>query len=60
LDGRQDDRWWEIAHQYPICEYVEETGDFRALKISDFLTRGELHSLEVYEEICAPWASNTR
>jgi len=32
LDGEQDDRWWEIAHQQPVCRYVEETGDFRALK----------------------------
>jgi DNA-binding CsgD family transcriptional regulator len=54
LDGPQDDRWWEIAYQYPICEYVEETGEFRALKISDFLTRTELHSLEVYEEYLRP------
>jgi DNA-binding CsgD family transcriptional regulator len=55
LDGRQDDRWWEIAHQHPICRYVEETGDFRALKISDFLTRTQLHRLELYEEYLRPY-----
>ncbi len=54
-DGPQDDRWWEIAHQHPICHYVEETGDFRALKISDFLTRAQLHSLELYDEYLRPF-----
>jgi DNA-binding CsgD family transcriptional regulator len=54
LDGPQDDRWWEIAHQHPICHYVEETGDFRALKLSDFLTRAELHRLELYNEYLRP------
>jgi DNA-binding CsgD family transcriptional regulator len=55
LDGWQDDRWWEIEHQYPICGYVEETGDVRALKISDFLTRAQLHALEVYDEYLRPF-----
>jgi DNA-binding CsgD family transcriptional regulator len=55
LDGRQDDRWWQIAHQHPICNYVEETGDFRALKISDFLTRAQLHGLELYDEYLRPF-----
>jgi DNA-binding CsgD family transcriptional regulator len=55
LDGEQDDRWWEIAHQHPICQYVEETGDFRALKISDFLTRAQLHRLELYDERLRPF-----
>jgi DNA-binding CsgD family transcriptional regulator len=55
LDGWQDDRWWEIAHQHPVCHYVEETGDFRALKVSDFLTRAQLHSLEFYDECFRPF-----
>jgi DNA-binding CsgD family transcriptional regulator len=55
LDGTQDDRWWEIAHQHPICHYVEETGDFRALKISDFLTEAQLHRLELYDEYLRPF-----
>jgi DNA-binding CsgD family transcriptional regulator len=54
LDGEQDDRWWEIAHQQPICAYVEETGDFRALKISDFLTPAHFHGLEIYDEYFRP------
>lgn len=55
LDGEQYDRWWEVAHQQPICAYVEETGDFRALKFSDFLTRAEFHSLEMYDEYFRPF-----
>jgi DNA-binding CsgD family transcriptional regulator len=54
FDGEQDDRWWEIAHQSPICEYVERSGDFRALKFSDFLTRPQLHRLELYDECLRP------
>jgi DNA-binding CsgD family transcriptional regulator len=57
LDGPQDDRWWEIAHQHPICHYVEETGDFRALKLSDFLTCAELHRLELYDEYLRPYGA---
>jgi DNA-binding CsgD family transcriptional regulator len=34
---------------------VEETGDFRALKISDFLTRAQLHRLELYDERLRPF-----
>jgi DNA-binding CsgD family transcriptional regulator len=56
LEGRQNDRWWEIAHQHPLCHYYEETGDFRALKISDFLTRAQFHSLEFYDEWFRPVA----
>ena len=55
LDGPQDDRWWEVAHQHPVCNHVEETGHFRALKISDFLTRPQLHSLELYDEYLRPF-----
>jgi DNA-binding CsgD family transcriptional regulator len=55
LDGEQDDRWWEIAHQQPICAYVEETGDFRALTMSDFLTRAQFHALEMYDEYFRPF-----
>jgi DNA-binding CsgD family transcriptional regulator len=55
LHSEQDERWWEIAHQHPICQYVEETGDFRALKISDFLTRAQLHRLELYNERLRPF-----
>lgn len=55
LDGEQDDRWWEVAHQQPMCAYVEETGDFRALMMSDFLTRAQFHSLEMYDDYFRPF-----
>jgi DNA-binding CsgD family transcriptional regulator len=34
---------------------VEQTGDFRALTLSDFLTRAELHRLELYDERMRPY-----
>jgi DNA-binding CsgD family transcriptional regulator len=57
LDGEQDDRWWEIAHQQPMCGYVEETGDYRALKLSDFLTPAQFHGLEMYDEYFRPYGA---
>jgi DNA-binding CsgD family transcriptional regulator len=55
LDGEQDEQWWEVAHQHPICTYVEESGDFRTLKTSDFLTRTRLHRLELYDHSLRPY-----
>ena len=57
LDGEQNDRWWEVAHQQPLCGYVEETGDFRALKLSDFLTPAQFHRLEMYDEFFRPYGA---
>src|SRR5436190_1888656 len=51
LDGEQDEQWWAVSHQHPICKYVEESGDFRALKVSDFLTRTQLHRLELHDHL---------
>ncbi|HEU5062022.1 MAG TPA: helix-turn-helix transcriptional regulator [Solirubrobacterales bacterium] len=39
-----------LAHQHPlIC--VQANGDDRTFKISDFLSRREFHSLELYDEL---------
>jgi DNA-binding CsgD family transcriptional regulator len=39
-----------LAHQHPlIC--VQANGDDRTVKISDFLSRREFHSLELYDEL---------
>src|SRR5436305_5631317 len=56
LDGEQYEQWWEVAHEHPICTYVEESGDFRALKVSDFLTRTQLHRLGLYDYPSRPLA----
>ena len=37
-------------HQHPLINYYRRTGDGRALKISDFLSRREFHHLDLYNE----------
>jgi len=39
-----------LAAQHPILRYHARTGDGRALKISDFLSRDEFHRLDLYAE----------
>lgn len=42
--------FWQLKHEDPVCEYNERTDDFAARKISDFLTRRQLHRLAYYNE----------
>lgn len=39
-----------LAEQHPVLRYHARTGDGRALKISDFLSRDEFHRLDLYAE----------
>jgi DNA-binding CsgD family transcriptional regulator len=39
--------YWEIAADYPTCRY-HESGDFRALKLSDFLSLPALRKSRLY------------
>jgi DNA-binding CsgD family transcriptional regulator/GAF domain-containing protein len=58
LDPRSLDRsglegqmaFQRLAEQHPVLRYHARTGDGRALKISDFLTRDEFHRLDLYAE----------
>jgi DNA-binding CsgD family transcriptional regulator len=42
-----DVSYWDIAAEHPVCAY-HNTGDFRALKLSDFLTLRELRRTRIY------------
>jgi DNA-binding CsgD family transcriptional regulator len=42
-----DVSYWDIAAEHPVCAY-HNTGDFRALKLSDFLTLKELQRTHIY------------
>ena len=42
-----------LAHEHPLIS-VQMNGDGRTYKISDFLSAGEFHSLELYDEIYSP------
>ncbi len=44
------EQYWRLRDQYPTCAHQDRTGDFSAIKLSDFVTRRELHRLEIYAE----------
>jgi DNA-binding CsgD family transcriptional regulator len=46
--------FWRLRHQYPTCVYEDETGDFSSRKLSDFITRRELHRREIYADYFRP------
>lgn len=43
-----------LVGQNPILRYEEATGDGSARRISDFITSGELHDLELYRRVYGP------
>lgn len=54
-DGPEEPTYWDVREQHPVCHYHEVAGDFRALKLSDFLTRSELRRTEIYRDWFHPW-----
>lgn len=54
-DGSELETYWRLRDQHPVCRYEDETGDFRALKLSDFVSRSELRRLEIYWEFLRPY-----
>jgi DNA-binding CsgD family transcriptional regulator len=40
----------KFMHQHPLVSFYKRTGDGRALKVSDFLSKREFHRLELYNE----------
>ena len=53
-DGSSPATYWRLRHQHPACHFHVQTGDFRALKISDFLSRSEFRRREIYWEMFLP------
>jgi len=49
------DVYWRLRHEHPICHYHEVTGDYRALKLSDFVSQRELRRREIYSDWFRPW-----
>jgi DNA-binding CsgD family transcriptional regulator len=54
LDEPEEPTYWDIREQHPVCHHHEVSGDFRALKLSDFLTRSELRRTDIYWEYFRP------
>jgi DNA-binding CsgD family transcriptional regulator len=47
--------FWRLRHQHPVCVYQDRTLDFAAHKLSDFVTRKQLHGLAIYREFFRPY-----
>ena len=54
-DGSELETYRRLRHQHPACHYEDETGDFRATKISDFVSKAELRRREIYWEWFRPY-----
>lgn len=46
--------YWEIRHEHPICWHHEVTHDWRAGRLTDFVTRRELRRSRIYAEWFRP------
>jgi DNA-binding CsgD family transcriptional regulator len=46
--------YWQIRREHPACAYHERTGDFRALRVSDFMSHRQLLRSRVYREWFKP------
>ena len=53
-DGEIDDAAWEIMLDHPVCRR-HFLGDFGAHKLSDFLTRSELHRTQLFNLWFREW-----
>jgi len=42
------------AHQIPMLRHFEQTGDGRPRKFTDFMTSGQYHRLDIYNEMYRP------
>jgi DNA-binding CsgD family transcriptional regulator len=47
--------YWEFEDEEPICSHRSRNGDFRALKLSDFVSLKELHKSRIYALWTRPW-----
>jgi len=47
--------YWEIRDEHPVCHHHEVSGDFSALKLSDFVSQRQLHSSRIYRDWFQPY-----
>jgi len=46
--------YWDIRHEHPVCHRHEVTGDFRAARLTDVVTRRQLRASRIYAEWFRP------
>jgi hypothetical protein len=47
--------YWQLEDEDPVCSCWNRDGDFRALKLSDFVSLKELHKRRIYALWMRPW-----
>lgn len=57
VEGPEEPSYWDLKGQHPVCHHHETTGDFRARKISDFMTTAALRRSEIYWNWLHPWGA---
>jgi DNA-binding CsgD family transcriptional regulator len=46
---------WELMKEHPVCRRWSADGRFRALRLSDVITRRDLHNNRFYDVALRPW-----
>ena len=46
--------YWQARPNHPLCQFHETTGDWRAYRLSDFVTHRELRRRRIYDEWVRP------
>jgi DNA-binding CsgD family transcriptional regulator len=47
--------FWRLYDCHPLCRHQAERGDGSAVKVSDFLTKTQLHGSELYGDFFTAW-----
>src|ERR687891_590248 len=55
VEGASADAYWRLRHEHPICWHQDVARDWRALKLSDFVTLRALRRREIYAAGFPPW-----
>ena len=54
-DGGDDELFWEISGEHPLCRYQQAYADFSAKRLSDVISHRQLAGTRVYAEWFRPY-----
>lgn len=55
LDPGDDETYWRLHDQHPVCDYFDRTGDLRTRRVSDLVTLRDWRAREVYADLYSPF-----
>ena len=53
-DSDDEEANWRLHHEHPVCHHQDITGDFRAYRLFDFVTKREWRRRELYADHYGP------